>query len=123
MSRGENEARDAAIVRAYHGGASYLTVAKQFGLSFAHVRRIVLSRAPLTPEQAAARRAAHAAWLNSPEMQAKSQAGRRHRLATKGPWQGRRTLFADDPKSREDYLALRGAYGAAYARAAMGLAQ
>lgn len=36
--------------------------------------------------------------------------------------QGRKRLFANDPNRRADYLALREAMGAAYAREQMGLA-
>lgn len=114
--------RNIAIAAAYRSGVVMTELAKQHGLSLSRISHIVWEQgAESTPAELRLRRGQSSRRNGgSPAARAKISAAIRQRWAD-GLMSGRPTLFADDTAKRGDYLALRRAYGAAYARDAMGL--
>ena len=115
--------RNAQIVAEYHAGATLLQVAARHGLSESRISYIVqMMGGRLTGEERGRRLSEYARQkMNDPAMRARISATMAARWAA-GFRAGRPRLFADDPAKREEYLTLRDACGAAYARAALGLA-
>ena len=120
---GKKAERNREICQRFHDGETLKSLARRFGMTQANAWRIVSSYAPLGPDAERQRRIENCRrYLLTPEMKARADAGKR-RLAAEGGWRaGRKKLFGNDPEKRGDYLALREAFGAAYAREAMGLA-
>lgn len=114
--------RNIAIAAAYRGGAVMTVLAKQHGLSLTRISHIVWEMsAELDPAELRLRLGRSSRRnASAPAARAKISAAIRQRWAD-GLMSGRPTLFAYDTAKRGDYLALRRAYGAAYARDAMGL--
>ena len=114
--------RNIAIAAAYRSGVVMTELAKQHGLSLSRISHIVWEmNAELGPAELRVRRAKYSRHnASAPAARAKISAAISQRWAD-GLMSGRPTLFADDTAKRGDYLALRRAYGAAYARDAMGL--
>lgn len=114
--------RNAEIVRLYLAGATSDQLAEQFDLSTSRIRFILQRDGGEKFAREYRRR--NAELLRARATDPATREKLRH-LTTKR-WQegerlGRRMMFADDPVKREDYVALRRVYGAAYAREAMGL--
>lgn len=114
--------RNAAIVAAYLAGKPILNIAADYGISESRTRFIIERAGALGSHQD--RRARHSEINRRnqarPEVkQRKSDRMREHWRSN--PNMGKARLFADDPERRAEYLLLREACGAAYARQAMGL--
>lgn len=116
-------ARNAEIAQSYLAGEPMRSIAARFGISLSRVSYICKAQgARLDREALRARYAAHSRRnMNDPAIRAKISATIAKRWAA-GHWAGRRKIFGDQPERREEYLVLRDAFGAAYARQAMGIA-
>ncbi len=114
--------RNAAIAAAYRGGALLRELAEEHGLSMSRISYIVKQQgARLTGEDLHRRCSQHSVRIaRDPVVRAKIGASLRLRWQN-GERVGRERILANDPARREDYLALRDACGAAYARQAMGI--
>lgn len=114
--------RNNDIAAAYRSGATMTALATQHGLSLSRIFHIVWEQgAELAPAELRVRRGRSSRRNGStPAARAKISAAI-SQLWADGLMTGRPTLFSDDTVKRGDYLALRRAYGAAYARDAMGL--
>lgn len=115
--------RNRKIAKAYRAGALLRELADKYGLSQSRISYIVKQEgARLNLEDRRARCSAHSSRIaKDPEVRAKIAAAMRQRWAAGYPM-GRKAILADDPERREEYLVLRDAFGAAYAREQMGLA-
>lgn len=118
-----NLERDRAIADAYRAGALMRDIACDFSLSISRVSGIVSAQGASLSREELARRSTITAKHNTgnPAVCAKIAEGVRAAWARGAPL-GRKTIFADDPERRIDYLNMREAYGAAYAREVMGIA-
>lgn len=115
--------RNNKIVAAYRAGQPIEHIGRDHGVSGYTVRRIIIRAGALADEAERRRRFVEVNRRNQllPEVRArKAETMRRH--WQHNPNMGKPQLFANDPERREEYLLLRDAYGAAYAREAMGLA-
>lgn len=124
MTYGKKPERNAAICRRFHSGESVRSIAADLGLSHSAVWAVIARYAPLTDEQRTERLVEYCRKnLLRPEIVARSREGMKRRIEREGIWNvGRKKVLAHDPAKREDYLALRRAYGAKYAREALGVA-
>lgn len=116
-------ARNAEIIRAYHAGATMTELARVHGVCISRVSKIIRDEGGRLPPEERARRHREATIkaMADPETRAKIRTAITARWAD-AKWAGRRMILGDDPERREDYLALRTAYGAAEAKRMMGLA-
>lgn len=114
--------RNAEICRLYLAGETFAQITARYGISGSVIRRIVKRMGALgTPEERRARQADHLRRINADlAIQEAKRIKMRAHYAT-GRVGPRPPIFAHDPVKRDDYLALRCAFGAAYARDAMGL--
>lgn len=114
--------RNTALVAAYKAGKPIEHIAADHNISGKRVW-VILGREGVlgTREERRARhREINRRNQAKPEVKArKSETMRRHWRTN--PNMGKAMLFANDPDRREEYLLLRTAMGAAYARQAMGL--
>lgn len=115
--------RNKAIALAYQGGETMTELARRYGLSISRISYICRDQGARLSREELSRVQSHYARrnMNDPAIRAKISETISKRWAA-GHWAGRRKIFANDPAKREDYLALRDNFGAAYARQAMGLA-
>ena len=122
MAFPEKTERNAEICRRYVAGETFAQITARFGISGSAIRHIVKRMGALgTPEERRARQVEHSRRINAdPAIQEAKRVKMRAHYAT-GRVGPRTPIFAHDPVKREDYLALRIAFGAAYARDAMGL--
>lgn len=123
MNYGRKAERNRAIIDAFLSGETMASLASRHGIAISRVSRIIKrAGASLGPAELQERlNATRARIATDPVIREKI----RQTIAAKwaaGHWAGRRKILADDPDRREEYISLRDAYGAAYAREAMGLA-
>lgn len=114
--------RNAEIAASYRGGETMGVIAARHGISLSRVSYIIRNAgARLSREEWSRRHSDMCRRIaRDPKVRAKIAATMRKRWAD-GLKAGRPRLFADDPVRRDEYLLLRDACGAAYARKAMGL--
>ena len=115
--------RNARIVAEYRAGATLAQIGAAHGLCCSRISYILKTMgARLGPVERSRRNSEHnRRMMNDPVIRARISATMAARWAA-GFRAGRPRLLADDPAKREEYLILRDACGAAYARAAYGLA-
>lgn len=120
MSRAE---RNRAIADAYRAGELQRDIAARFGISKSNVSVILAKEGARLPKVEIYRKTGiiGARTARDPVIRARIAEGVRKAWA-RGDNLGRKAILADDPVKRADYLVLREAYGAQYAREAMGLA-
>lgn len=116
--------RNLGIVADFLAGASYSVLAAKHGLHPSRIYAIIkASGNTLSYEQCCARKARFAKIRAGNErIMERQRASIKARRDAGLPW-GRRPIFAEDQEKREQYIALREAMGAAYAREQMGLAR
>lgn len=122
MSKSKTQ-RNAALVRRFLAGATLAELATRYGISQPCVCRIVARAGhKRTEEQRRARLSEMSRRMNAdPVIKARKSAVMKAYYA-QGRVGPKRPIFEHDPQKREEYLTLREAMGAAYARQAMGLA-
>lgn len=115
--------RNAAIAKAYRKGDRLQDIADRHGISLSRASYIVKQQGARLTREEISKRYAERNRRNAqdPVIRAKIAETVKKRWA-EGELRGRPVIFADDPARRYDYLNLRHAYGAAYAREAMGIA-
>lgn len=121
--RSRHPERNAAIAKAYRDGDRLQDIADRHGISLSRASYIVKQQgARLSREEISQRYAERSRRIaQDPVIRAKIAETVRRKWEC-GELRGRKMLFADDPVRRYDYLNLRHAYGAQYAREVMGLA-
>ena len=123
MARPTHPERNAAIAADYKAGESLPCIAARYGLSPSRISYIALAQGVRFTGIEQARRIGSQGAANSRTAIVRERISQtvKQRWADGTLRGGRRRLFADDPARREDYLNLRSAMGAAYARQAMGV--
>lgn len=122
MSYGQKHERNRAIVEAFRAGETMAVLANRHGITISRVSRIInRAGASLGYDELQKRlNVTRAKIATDPAIREKIRQTITAKWA-EGHWAGRRKILADDPERREDYISLRQAYGAAYAREVMGL--
>lgn len=114
--------RNRKIAEAYLAGQSLASIGADHGISMTRAHQIAVANGGrISREERSRRFSAHSARIaRDPEVRAKIAAKIKAKWDNGMPG-GRRMIFANEPAKREDYLSLRTAYGAATARAMMGI--
>lgn len=113
--------RNVAIAKAFLDGRTLASLAAEHGVCLTRIHYIVRGEGIRLGREAVYARINRKGRVLGREHRANIQAALLKRSAA-GKRNGPAPLFADDPAKREQYLLLRDAMGAAYARQAMGLA-
>jgi hypothetical protein len=120
MGSPSKQARNVAIAKAFLDGRTLASLAAEHGVCLTRIHYIVRGQGVRLGRDAIAKRISGRG----------KPLGRGHadnirkallRRSAEGKRNGREPIFANDPIKREQYLDLRNAMGAAYARQAMGL--
>lgn len=113
--------RNVAIAKAFLDGRTLASLAAEHGVCPTRIHYIVRGQGIRLGRDAVSKRLGRKGRKLPRSTAEKIRAALLQRRA-EGKRVGREVIFADDPVKREQYLDLRGAMGAAYARQAMGLA-
>lgn len=122
MSR-RKSARNEAIAKAFLDGRTLASLSEEHGLCMTRIHYIVRGEGIRLGRDAVRKRTTnHRLGKPLPRETAEKIRAALLKRSAEGKHNGRAVIFGDDPAKREKYLDLRDAFGAAYAREAMGLA-
>jgi hypothetical protein len=114
--------RNIAIAKAFLDGRTLASLAQEHGLCPTRIHYIVRGEGIRLGRDAVIKRTSPTKGKKLPRATAEKIRAALLQRTAEGRRVGREVIFADDPVKREQYIDLRDAMGAAYAREAMGLA-